>query len=177
MKDPGRNILEIIRTDMKERQAARARNGVRRREIGWYLLTFLRVGIIKGLIPVICLLLCIFTSSLRAGMLSAMDSWSQTYESNLDVFSKSVYENIFFFARAWEDMLTLLGNIYDMKRMTTNTSRFGVFLWGHSQVYLSNNDKCCIYFWESFLFFHIQSQFHWIFCKIPLYIHQQNVII
>lgn len=51
-------------------------------------MTFLRVGDIKGLTPVICFSLCVLTCSLGAGMQSASAGWNQTSECNLSVFYK-----------------------------------------------------------------------------------------
>lgn len=84
MKDHHQKASELISLEMKERDTARARG----REIGGHLLTFLRVGSIKGLTPVICLSLCVLTCSLGAGMLSASAHWNQTSECNLSVFYK-----------------------------------------------------------------------------------------
>jgi len=59
MKDPDKNASKLISTDMKERKTVKARDGVRRGKMGGHLLTFLRAGIIKGLMPVICSALCL----------------------------------------------------------------------------------------------------------------------
>lgn len=84
MKDHHKKASELISLEMKERDTARARG----REIGGHLLTFLRVGSIKGLTPVICFSLCVLTCGLGAGMLSASAGWNHTFECNLSVFYK-----------------------------------------------------------------------------------------
>lgn len=56
MKDHHKKASDLISLEMKEKETASAR--ARGREIGGHLLTFLRVGSIKGLMPVICFSAC-----------------------------------------------------------------------------------------------------------------------
>ena len=49
-------------------------------------MTFLRVGSIKGLTPVICFSLRVLTCGLGAGVLSAGAAWNHIFECNLSVF-------------------------------------------------------------------------------------------
>lgn len=86
MKDQHKKASELISLGMKGRETARARAGARGREIGGHLLTFLRVGSIKGSTPVICFSLCVLTRSLGAGVLFADAARNQTFESNLRIF-------------------------------------------------------------------------------------------
>lgn len=84
-KNKGKKASELISLDMKARETVRARDGGGGREIGGHLLTFLRVGGIKGSTAVICSSLCVLTCSLRAGMLSTSAGWNQTFECDLNV--------------------------------------------------------------------------------------------